>query len=99
MMRWPEVSAPIEHLLAKTFSDVKLAYIERVNNTYAECLVATLVIIVYLHYKLKFWAWQGIPNDITSLVSRLRQPFHVADNDSYKKYGKVVGLVDGVRRC
>lgn len=85
------MAAPIEHLLLNTFSNVKLAYIERVNNTYAEALIAFLVLIAYVHYKLRFWTWHGVPNDVHSLVAKMTTPYHVADADSYRKHGKVVG--------
>ena len=81
----------LEHLLSNCFSNVKLTYIERVNSTYAEAFIASLVIFVYLRYKLKFWAWQGVRNDVSSVYNRFRNDPHLADNESYKKYGKVVG--------
>ncbi len=66
---------------------------EKVNSTYAEALIATLLFVFFLRYKWKYWSWQGVPNDLGSVYNRFSTPFHVADQESYKKYGKVVGLV------
>lgn len=74
-----------------TINKLNTIYSERVNNIYAEVLIASLVIILYLRYKLKYWTWQGIPNDVFSIYNRFTRPFHEADLESYKKYGKVVG--------
>lgn len=77
-------------MLSSYIANVNINY-EKVNSTYAEALIATLLLVFYLRYKLKYWTWQAVPNDVASWYNRFNKPFHVADNESYKKYGKVVG--------
>ena len=70
---------------------INTIYYEKVNSAYAEAAIAILVIFLYLRYKLKYWSWLGVPNEVSSVYNRFLRPFHEADQISYKKYGRVVG--------
>ncbi|CAG2176736.1 unnamed protein product [Oppiella nova] len=59
-------------------------------------IVVILVILAFLYHKWTFWKRQGIPNDLSS---KSGLPFHVTDNESHRKYGKIVGYYEGLKPC
>ena len=50
----------------------------------------TLILSFIVVYKLLYWSRHNIPNDLSS---RYRQPFHLSDLESHRKYGKIVGYL------
>lgn len=51
----------------------------------------------FVYWKLTYWQRQGIPNEIGSIFNRFVEPFHLADQNSQRKYGDVVGIYEGLR--
>ena len=61
------------------------------------CLIATL--IAFVLHRLTFWSRQNVPNELASLYNRFQKPFHVADHESARRFGDVVGIYEGLTPC
>lgn len=60
-------------------------------------LALILLAVAYIYWKLTFWKRQLIPNDVASIYNRFLKPFHLADQEAYRKFGEVIGTYEGLR--
>jgi len=70
----------------------ELAFLrELVLSELSLAIIIVTSIVGYFYWKLTFWQRQGLPNDSASFFNRFLTPFHIADERTYKKFGKFVG--------
>lgn len=57
-------------------------------------ILAIASAFTWLVWRLTFWYRQHLPNDWHSVYNRYLTPFHLADEQTTKKYGNFVGTYE-----
>ncbi|XP_074602161.1 cytochrome P450 3A56-like [Brevipalpus obovatus] len=60
-------------------------------------ILLLIAIVTYVHQKLTYWQRQGIATVPWHACLSLKEPFHLMDQKFCQKYGKIVGMYEGLR--